>query len=55
MPVNPADYARLLYASLRSLDSAALAAIYIELPPDQPMWAAIRDRLGRATQPLPRE
>jgi hypothetical protein len=30
-----------------------LKAIFIEIPPDVPQWAAIRDRLIRATQPLP--
>ena len=53
MPNDPADYARHLYAVLRDLDGMGLEAIYIEIPPDQPKWAAIRDRILRATQPLP--
>jgi hypothetical protein len=36
---------------LRELDAMDLAAIFIELPPDQPEWAAVRDRIIRATEP----
>ena len=48
---DPADYARTFYARLRDLDAQSPAAIYIEMPPDTPEWAAIRDRIIRATQP----
>jgi L-threonylcarbamoyladenylate synthase len=60
LPDDPAGYARALYAALRSID-AALASlrepsgetvILIEMPPDLPEWAAVRDRLLRATRPL---
>ncbi|MEA2736536.1 MAG: L-threonylcarbamoyladenylate synthase, partial [Humisphaera sp.] len=47
------EYARLFYAGLRQLDESGAAAIYIEMPPDEPQWTAIRDRIVRATQPLP--
>jgi L-threonylcarbamoyladenylate synthase len=53
MPNDPAEYAQHLYAVLRNLDTMNLQAIFIEIPPDVPQWAAIRDRLIRATQPLP--
>lgn len=53
MPNNPLEYARHLYAVLRELDGMGLRTIYIEMPPDQPRWLAIRDRLRRATRPLP--
>jgi L-threonylcarbamoyladenylate synthase len=53
MPANPTDYAHELYASLRRLDALNLPALYIEMPPDEPQWSAIRDRLIRATRPLP--
>jgi L-threonylcarbamoyladenylate synthase len=47
------QYARTFYARLRRLDQTHPAAIYIEMPPDAPQWAAVRDRILRATQPLP--
>jgi L-threonylcarbamoyladenylate synthase len=47
------SYARDFYARLRELDARGLGAIYIELPPDTPQWTAIRDRVIRATLPLP--
>ncbi len=46
---DPVAYARNLYASLRDLDRRGAAAIYVEMPPDTPPWAAVRDRLARAT------
>ena len=50
---DAATYARQFYARLRQLDQSGAAAIYIEMPPDAPEWAAVRDRILRATQPLP--
>ncbi len=55
MPVDPLAYARTLYHTLRELDSADLRAIYVELPPDEPQWMAVHDRLRRATVLLPAE
>jgi L-threonylcarbamoyladenylate synthase len=52
MPNDPAQYAKHIYAVLRELDDMNLHTIYVELPPDKPEWAAIRDRLCRATIPL---
>jgi L-threonylcarbamoyladenylate synthase len=52
MPNDPAEYARHVYAVLRELDDLPIGAIYVEIPPDRPEWAAIRDRLLRATRPL---
>ena len=52
MPDDPAAYARHLYAVLRDLDAMRLHTIYVEMPPDRPAWAAVRDRLRRATVPL---
>jgi len=48
MPHDPVLYAHALYATLRELDSKNLDYIYIELPPDEIIWQAIRDRLNRA-------
>jgi len=47
------EYARTFYARLRQLDQSGASAIYIEMPPDTPQWLAVRDRIFRATQPLP--
>lgn len=52
MPNDPAEYARHLYAVLHELDVMRLRTIYIEMPPDQPEWTAVRDRILRATTPL---
>jgi len=48
-PRDAATYAQLLYANLRALDRADADAILIEQVPDDDAWAAIRDRLARAT------
>ncbi len=52
MPNDPADYATILYQSLRAAETLG-DTIYIEMPPDAPAWAAVRDRLTRATDALP--
>lgn len=49
MPNEPAEYARLLYATLHKLDQAVVPEIVVEFPPDTPAWSAIRDRLRRAS------
>lgn len=49
---DPIAYARTLYERLRLLDGQGLRAIYVEMPPDDPRWLAVRDRLMRATRPL---
>lgn len=51
--LDPETYARNFYARLRMLDAQQLRAIYIEMPPDAPLWVAVRDRILRATKPLP--
>lgn len=50
MPVNPTDYARQMYAALRHADRQNPAAIWLEMPGDEPQWFAVRDRLFRATR-----
>ena len=50
-PNDPAEYATILYQSLRAAETLG-DAIYIEMPPDAPAWAAVRDRLIRATEAL---
>ena len=46
------QYSKAFYATLRDLDAQNPPAIYIEMPPDEPAWAAVRDRILRATKPL---
>lgn len=48
LPANPDEAAALLYDTLFKLDAAGLDFILVELPPDHPEWAAVRDRLTRA-------
>jgi len=51
MSADPVEYAQHFYDVLRRLDAMGLPALYIEFPPDQPEWSAIRDRITRATRP----
>jgi hypothetical protein len=55
MPTDPRQYAARLYAALREADDERLAAILIETPATNadPLWAAITDRVRRATVTLP--
>jgi L-threonylcarbamoyladenylate synthase len=48
MPADAPSYAARLYAMLHELDAENLEWIAVELPPDEPEWAAIHDRLRRA-------
>ena len=48
-PQDAQDYARALYANLRALDDANADVILVESVPQDPAWAAIQDRLERAT------
>ena len=52
MPKVAEVYAQNFYAVLRELDDMGLHEIFIEMPPDRPEWAAVRDRIVRATQLL---
>ncbi|VTS02631.1 translation factor sua5 : Uncharacterized protein OS=Actinoplanes utahensis GN=MB27_13500 PE=4 SV=1: Sua5_yciO_yrdC: SUA5 [Gemmata massiliana] len=45
---DPGEYAADLYAALHELDNGQYDRIVIEMPPDTPEWAAVRDRLTRA-------
>lgn len=49
MPKQAAAYAKNLYAALHSLDTPDIQGIIIERPPQHPSWAAILDRLTRAS------
>jgi L-threonylcarbamoyladenylate synthase len=48
LPADARDYARLLYASLHTLDELGCQRILVEAVPDHGAWAAIADRLRRA-------
>lgn len=49
MPVDVSAYASVLYDVLHRLDAEGLDWIAVECPPDEPAWAAILDRLRRAS------
>lgn len=48
---DPIAAARQLYAVLRELDATGVRRLLVVMPPDEPAWAAVRDRLRRATIP----
>lgn|SRR5579871_3681775 len=48
MPERPEEYAAQLYDTLHAMDREGLDFIAVEMPPDEPEWAAVRDRLLRA-------
>ncbi|MCC6610819.1 MAG: threonylcarbamoyl-AMP synthase [Burkholderiales bacterium] len=50
VPAVAARYAHELYAHLRALDAQNVTQIFVETPPQTPMWAAINDRLARAAR-----
>jgi hypothetical protein len=50
MPEHSEEYAAKLYAALHEMDHEGLDWIAVELPPDEPEWAAVRDRLQRAAR-----
>jgi L-threonylcarbamoyladenylate synthase len=49
MPRQAAPYAAILYRTLHHLDRQGFDWIAVEEPPDTPEWAAVRDRLKRAS------
>lgn len=51
MPDDPHEYAAVLYERLHQADAEGWDWIAIECPPEGEEWAAIRDRLERATAP----
>ena len=48
MPPEPAAAAHHLFADLRELDDLGVELIWVESPPDDQVWAGVRDRLTRA-------
>ena len=49
LPGDPVSYARGLYAALRELDELGAERILVQQPPRTALWAAVRDRLERAS------
>lgn len=49
MPADPREYAAVLYEKLHEADSKSWDWIAIEQPPSGEEWAAVRDRLERAS------
>jgi L-threonylcarbamoyladenylate synthase len=49
MPDDAAATAQQLFAVLREFDAQGAKLIWVEPPPDAPEWAAVRDRLQRAS------
>jgi hypothetical protein len=54
MPGDPAGYAAVLYGTLHREDAAGWDWIAVEEPPGTPEWAAVADRLWRASASRPR-
>jgi len=52
MPAYPEDYARVLYSTLHQADVSDCDVLLIALPPDEPAWTAVHDRIRRATRSL---
>lgn len=52
LPLDPRQYAQMLYAALRGFDELSADAIFIQMPPDEPAWNAVVDRLMRAARPV---
>lgn len=48
MSRDPTLYAGRLYAALHELDAAGVDAIFVDAPPAEEAWLAVRDRLQRA-------
>lgn len=48
MPQDAKAYAARLYAALHEIDAMGVEWIWAEMPPDEPEWAGVRDRLMRA-------
>ena len=53
MPAGAGDYARVMFAAMREADERDVKAILVLMPEGEAgMWAAVTDRLRRATLPM---
>jgi L-threonylcarbamoyladenylate synthase len=48
MPADAAGAAHQLFGALRDLDATGVSLIWVEIPPAEPAWEGVRDRLERA-------
>jgi len=48
LPADPAGYAYGLYAALRDMDQTGSDLILVEMPPQDPQWLGVNDRLRRS-------
>lgn len=48
MPLDPVAYAANLYSALHQLDQHDPEAIFVEMPPEDPDWETVHDRLRKA-------
>jgi L-threonylcarbamoyladenylate synthase len=55
MPDDPTAYARLLYATLRQVDTLGVTTLLCEAVPKEDAWAAVSDRLNRAAAAFERD
>ena len=51
LPPDAEGYAARLYDTLHAVDDAGCTTVLVELPPDDPRWDGVRDRLTRAAHP----
>lgn len=51
LPSDAEGYAAQLYDTLHAVDDAGCDTVLVELPPDDPAWDGVRDRLTRAAHP----
>jgi L-threonylcarbamoyladenylate synthase len=52
MPKDALAVAHELFAALRAFDAMGVTKVVVELPPDEPEWQGVRDRLMRAAASL---
>jgi len=52
MPAVPEDYASMLYSVLHQADGSDCDVLLIALPPEDPAWIAVHDRIRRAARSL---
>lgn len=52
MPTQPDSYARMLYSTLHQADASDCDILLVALPPENSAWAALHDRIRRATRSL---
>jgi L-threonylcarbamoyladenylate synthase len=50
VPTEPARFARMFYANLRTLDASGADVLLVEALPGTPAWTSLRDRLKRAAE-----